>query len=163
MNHTDNPQPVTITRWALEVIQTEALASKDGLETGGILLGRDDEDGGMVVLIAGTPGPNAVRLPDRFLRDRQHAQALADQAWKSHGAQWIGEWHTHLNGQPVPSDIDLASYSRHLSDPELHFTRVASLIVATTDRHGPVLVPWVVTAHRADAVPLHVIDSEGQS
>ncbi|MFD9669961.1 Mov34/MPN/PAD-1 family protein [Rhodococcus sp. NPDC059968] len=86
-----------------------------------------------------------------------HAQTLANQAWKAERAQWIGEWHTHPGGQPVPSPFDMISYVRHLEDPELGFTQFLSLIVAFPGTGAPTLGAWRITKHDAQAVDIQVV------
>ncbi|MEV5480028.1 MULTISPECIES: Mov34/MPN/PAD-1 family protein [Streptomyces] len=130
-----NPQPVTTVRLtpaAARTVATELRTADHATETGGILLGHHSAD---VVTIhhAGTPGPAAVRTPTYFLRDRAHAQMLADQAFAADGSVWIGEWHTHPTGRPIPSARDTATYQQLLGDPELGFTSVVALILAPRD------------------------------
>jgi integrative and conjugative element protein (TIGR02256 family) len=133
------------------------------LETGGILLGHNRHDR-CAILVAGDPGPTAVRHRRAFSRDRAHAERLADTAWARYQATWVGEWHTHPEGLATPSDIDLSSYLDHLNDPDLGFTYFISLIIAL-QQHGRELgaapanavgVPAVMTAWvvRADGVKL---------
>lgn len=136
---------VTIQASALESITTEVFGSAPNLETGGILLGHaataaDD----FHVTVAGDPGPHALHVPRRFLRDSAHAQTLADQAWADHRAVWIGEWHTHPATGSMPSEIDLRSYLQHLKDPELQFTEFLSLILTNTTS-GHAMAAWVIT------------------
>jgi integrative and conjugative element protein (TIGR02256 family) len=132
---------------ALEVIRAEAPASADGLETGGILLGHDD--GEVVALrLAGDPGPKAERGADRFLRDLEHAQRLEEDAHRREGSVWVGEWHTHPTGSPIPSPRDSKTYAQLLEDEDLHFDRIVSLIVTADSDRGwdrVILWPWVVT------------------
>jgi integrative and conjugative element protein (TIGR02256 family) len=131
---------------AAETIRREAPASGDGSETGGILLGHDLDDT-IHVTIAGDPGPKAERRPDGFLRDLAHSRRLADDAYDEDGSVWIGEWHTHPSGPATPSDIDMNTYGQLLSDPELVFTRIVSIIVTACPVHGwseLTLVPWLI-------------------
>lgn len=134
-------------------IRRLAAESRDGRETGGILFGRGpDPEGLLVVDQAGDPGPNARREPGFFLRDLRHAQRLADAAWQERRAIWVGEWHTHLHGDPQPSGRDLTTYSGLLSAAELAFVVLVSVIVVAHPQLGwdePVLVPWLLTAHRS--------------
>ncbi|MEU6449797.1 Mov34/MPN/PAD-1 family protein [Streptomyces sp. NPDC046979] len=130
-----NPQPVTTVRLtpaAVHTITTELRTADHTTETGGILLGYHSAD---VATIhhAGTPGPAAVRTPTYFLRDRAHAQMLADQAFAADSSVWIGEWHTHPTGRAAPSARDATTYQQLLSDPELGFTSVVALILAKRD------------------------------
>jgi len=126
---------VTLDSEAAGALSTESTASADGSETGGILLG-NDAGGSLHVSVAGGPGPNAKRSPRRFLRDLEHARALADDAYNRDGSVWIGEWHTHPTGPAAPSGLDLVTYARHLADETLGFQRFLSLIVLPCSLHG---------------------------
>jgi integrative and conjugative element protein (TIGR02256 family) len=140
------PENIIFTASAMSVIGEEARASADGLETGGILLGTAEPDA-IVVRHAGRPGPDAIRRPDFFQRDLQHAQSFANQAFALDHSIWIGEWHTHLHTPPRPSSRDLATYQTLLSDPELAFDYIVVIILADDmkDWHTPQLTAWIVT------------------
>lgn len=142
---------------SLSDIECEAARSCDGLETGGILLGTDEEQ---IITIrhAGGPGPKALRETNRFLRDLAHAQELADRAWKTDRSQWIGEWHTHPSGDLRPSQYDLHAYSKHLHDPELGFSRFVSIIVGLSRTGEVMLVPWVINQKSACPVSATISD-----
>lgn len=151
---------VRLSSVAISVISTEATASADGLETGGILLGHDDGDT-LRVTIAGDPGPGALREKRRFLRDLAHARALADDAYEHDSSVWIGEWHTHPDGPPEPSDVDLATYAKHLADDRLGFDRFLSVIVLPCREHGwehVSAVAWVVAGNIVEVADLRVED-----
>ncbi|MGW5744994.1 Mov34/MPN/PAD-1 family protein [Amycolatopsis sp. NPDC003861] len=147
------PNEIILTASAMSAIGDEARASTDGLETGGILLGTA-EPGAIVVRHAGRPGPDAIRRPDFFQRDLQHAQTLANQAFALDRSIWIGEWHTHLYTPPRPSARDLATYQTLLGDPELAFDYIVAIILDddTGDWHTPQLTAWIVTP--TDAFPV---------
>lgn len=107
---------VKIPEPAVERIARLAGASADGRETGGILLGHEPgQDGLISVSHVGDSGPAAERRPDFFLRDLHHARRLAARAWLADGSEWIGEWHTHPTGGPEPSLRDLQTYDRILT------------------------------------------------
>ena len=151
---------ITLSRTAHTLILDEAQRSRDGNETGGILLGHESADE-LRVTTAGGPGPAALRSPNRFLRDLEYATALADRAHNRDGSVWLGEWHTHPQGQVVPSEIDLATYSRHLADDSLGFDRFLAIIVLPCPDHGwdhVHLACWVVTV---GAAVLAEIDLQG--
>jgi integrative and conjugative element protein (TIGR02256 family) len=158
-----NVSAVVVAPSAVQTIRAECTSATDGLETGGILLG-DLTHGVARVRHAGDPGPGAVRRRDFFLRDRGHAQKLADIAFDADGSIWIGEWHSHVEVPPVPSRRDLTTYARLLADDELGFDVVISLIVGdTTD--GTVLTAWGCTPPQATELPILVADpdsAEGQ-
>jgi integrative and conjugative element protein (TIGR02256 family) len=142
------PSDVLIAEHARRSIVRIARESTDGLETGGILLGRGPDDLGVVrVEQAGDPGPDAVRRSDYFLRDLEHANRLADYAWQRHQLVWVGEWHTHLEPIPYPSPADLQTYRRLLSEPELQFDSFIAVIVTAASTEGwekPTLTPWLL-------------------
>lgn len=136
---------IRITGTALALIRDETARATDGLETGGILLGHNQPGSTTpTILIAGDPGPRADRGPHHFLRDLSHAQALAQDAWTGHQAQWIGEWHTHPRTPPTPSDTDLRSYAQHLEDDALGFHSFISLIVGASPDGHAVLTAWII-------------------
>lgn len=123
----------------------------DPLETGGVLLGHR-ATATFHVTVAGGPGPWAVRRPNYFLRDLDHARTLAAAAWETDRSQWIGEWHTHPRGPARPSPLDLRTYRRLLTDPELGFDAFLSLVVTPAG-----LTAWAVARHsRAGPVRLDV-------
>ncbi|MBN8600333.1 MAG: ThiF family adenylyltransferase [Planctomycetes bacterium] len=78
-------------------------------ETGGILIGKID--GGTAIVIRATgPGPKAVRTATRFERDVEFAQQELDaESSKDASMVYIGEWHSHLVANPVPSGMDVLS------------------------------------------------------
>lgn len=147
---------VSIHRRALNLIADEATRNLDGLETGGILLGRDEGDQ-LVVFHSGGPGPQAVRQPARFLRDLAYARTVAESAWDLDRSQWIGEWHTHPNGDVHPSPTDLRSYFGHLADPDLGFVRFLAVIV-TVSAEGVVAAAWLVYAGTCYSAAIDVIE-----
>lgn len=131
---------------ARTTISREAPRSADLTETGGILLGHDRGDH-FLVTTAGGPGPHPVREARRFLRDLAYSKALADRAYRRDGSVWIGEWHTHPEGHPEPSDLDLTTYARHIEDPRLGFARFLTVIAVPCTVHGWLevnLIPWII-------------------
>lgn len=137
------PPVARIAPTALRTIAREALRSRDGLETGGILLGPDTAST-VFISRAGDPGPRAYRGEHTFLRDLAHAQSLANAAWNEDGHQWIGEWHTHPSGDLTPSALDLHSYLQHLHDPELHLHRFVAIIVGLTPNTAITTAAWLI-------------------
>lgn len=133
-----------------------AVASADGAETGGILFGRGPDATGVIVVEgAGDPGPRADRRADFFLRDLEHAQRLAAEAWERDKAIWVGEWHTHPKGPLQPSPRDLHTYVALMTDAALEFRAFVSIIVVPDpDWTTPRLLPWVL-APAAPANPDH--------
>jgi integrative and conjugative element protein (TIGR02256 family) len=147
---------VLISRWALADIYELAHESADGKETGGILVGFDaTAEQPLTVTVAGDAGPGAERSPTGFRRDVRHAQQLADLAWATDGSYWVGDWHTHPSGRPVPSHTDLGGYRRVLAAGDM--PAFLSIIVCPTDDGAweqPWLQAWLVSASQCQAVEL---------
>jgi integrative and conjugative element protein (TIGR02256 family) len=154
----EHPPVVRITHAALHTIAYEALRSRDGLETGGILLGSDTASH-ILISRAGDPGPRAHRTEDSFLRDLAHAQEIANEAWNEDGHQWIGEWHTHPTGDLKPSALDLHSYLQHLHDPELHLDRFVAIIVGLTPDTSINTAVWIIERRSVRALSLEATDN----
>jgi integrative and conjugative element protein (TIGR02256 family) len=131
---------------ALVTILSEAQRSKDRRETGGLLIGFET-DGGLLVALAGEPGPNAVRRRNFFLRDLKFADELLSCAFDRTGAVWVGDWHTHPGYSDRPSSTDTNSYMQLLSDDELQFEAFLAIIVTSTSGTfcDAKLSPWVAT------------------
>lgn len=138
-----------IRRPALETIHELVDEHGAATETGGILLGRHDA-GTIEIMAAGDPGPQAKHTSTSFTRDLIHAQRLAAGAWVRDGRQWIGEWHTHPAGAPVPSTTDLATYRHLLETPDLAFSAFVSLIVQPSPAR---MSSWIITRNSATCVP----------
>lgn len=117
---------------------------RDGLETGGILLGHQHEDGHLSVTVAGDPGPRAQRGPRSFRRDHAHAQRLARAAYAHDRSIWIGDWHTHPRGPERPSPIDLRAYVDVIRSDDSDFAVFLS-IIAIPVVPRPLLWAWAVT------------------
>lgn len=82
-------------------------------EVGGILIGHIRGPHLEITLFT-TPGPADQSSPYSFTRqDPKHA-AEANRHWSGSGqtATFLGEWHTHPHGAPVPSSIDTSSWRR---------------------------------------------------
>jgi integrative and conjugative element protein (TIGR02256 family) len=142
------PRPLVRITWdAYRVLNVEGQRSRDGLETGGILLGMKYDEDALLVTVAGTPGPHALRSHARFERDLEHAKMLEENAHRRDGSIWIGEWHTHPRGPRKPSSLDLATYDGLLRDPHLTFEEVVCLIVTRDWYFGwgaPRCWAWIV-------------------
>lgn len=124
----DNPIEVLIRPVVLKFIAAESARHEDGRETGGILIGVDDGKFAEI-RCAGGPGPKAIRRPHFLSRDSAFAQQLVDEEWLREGSNWIGEWHTHNFGRPLPSSLDCSTYQTLIAEPDLGFNRFFSLIV----------------------------------
>lgn len=139
---------------AIATMSCVAEQSRDGRETGGILLGTSSTSE-TVVIEAGSPGPQATRSRNRFTRDLRYSQLLAQRAWEAHGAQWIGEWHTHLSALAEPSNFDLQTYYSHLNDPSLYFDTFFSIIIEVQPTGPRRINAWAVTLTAVKPLSIH--------
>ncbi len=155
----ERPPLIMLSARSALVIRRETAAVTDGCETGGILLGTVKP---VIATVrhAGAPGPGAVRTPTSFLRDRQFAQRFADACWAADRSEWIGEWHSHPGMAPIPSSQDISTYRSLLTDTELGFDALVSLIVTDTPT-GLVLAGW--WCDRAGVHPATVLIEEGDT
>jgi integrative and conjugative element protein (TIGR02256 family) len=79
------------------------------LETGGMLLGYRTKSRELVVVDAVGPGPGATHRRFSFEPDgpwqREHLHRIY---WASDGlVRYLGDWHTHPGGLPIPSKRDV--------------------------------------------------------
>lgn len=135
--------PVVVSDVCRRAIASWAVASDDGLETGGALFGVERSDGTLEIRHASDAGPNAERRRDFFARDLAYTDEHADRLFALDGSQWVGEWHTHPHADLLPSALDMTTYIHHLADEELGFQRFASIIVGSRDG-GTRAMLWVV-------------------
>ena len=77
------------------------------LETGGVLLGWRDSHNVVVEHVIG-PGPGARHERMSFQPDASWQQARIAQLYEQSGRRlsYLGDWHTHPGGSPVPSRRD---------------------------------------------------------
>jgi integrative and conjugative element protein (TIGR02256 family) len=112
---------------ARQLITREAALYRD-VETGGILMGRFDSAGAISVTHASGPGPNAVHEPAFFLRDTAYCAGVLREHYERSGADYVGEWHTHVDGLRVPSPGDLLTLAGIMHDPDYDFQYFAMLL-----------------------------------
>ena len=139
---------VSIGSLAYSTIAYEALASEDGRETGGLLLGaRTFSWQALRIVDATGPGPNATRARTEFLPDAAHDLDVEQRYLRVLGGEGarLGHWHTHSAGSGTPSPADLQAW--HTWCEMLDDARSVGVIV-TPDRdrgwHRPHLDGWVL-------------------
>ncbi len=97
---------VRLTDAALRLIEKEALASANK-ETGGILIGRYENDGSVAVVTAATERPaDSSSGTAWFQRGISGLTAKLRSRW-GNGEFYLGEWHSHPGGAPDPSSNDI--------------------------------------------------------
>jgi integrative and conjugative element protein (TIGR02256 family) len=82
---------------------------KDPHETGGCLMGYWTKSGEVVVCYQVGPGPSAIHGRYSFEPDYKfHSKQVGDIYDATDGRiTYLGDWHTHPGGSPVPSPLDL--------------------------------------------------------
>ncbi len=101
-------------------------------EAGGVLLGRlivDSDD--VVVDLAGAPARQDFRSRFSFFRKARPAQATVDEEWaaSSGAVNYLGDWHTHPEDHPVPSQTDLRNWQAIVSSAAFEQDFLLFLIV----------------------------------
>ncbi|MFL5614067.1 MAG: ThiF family adenylyltransferase [Gemmatimonadaceae bacterium] len=107
--------------------------SKPRVETGGALIGY--EDNGVVRVVEVTDsGPGAIETPTRFQYDAAHVNARLMDAHERLGSRgvYVGEWHTHIERQPRPSPMDVASLTDIAGAPNI-LTNEPIMLIAGLD------------------------------
>lgn len=103
----EDEQFVYFSQSVLEIFERH-IQSDDGMEAGGILLGHV-RGKHLEVLEASEPTRQDRRLRYFFERMIHGHKSLADKRWQETNGlvRYIGEWHTHPQEVPSPSQIDL--------------------------------------------------------
>jgi integrative and conjugative element protein (TIGR02256 family) len=121
----------------------------DGKETGGVLIGfHEGKD--IRVVKASDAGPNAQRSACGFLRDTAYCQGMLDREHSLSGADYVGEWHTHVIDLPHPSEGDLLTLASIILDPDYNFPSFSMLLVVKRPR-GTEIQGYMVTAEGASS------------
>jgi integrative and conjugative element protein (TIGR02256 family) len=118
---------------ARQLVTREAALYRD-VETGGILMGRFESADTIHVTHASGPGPNAVHEPAFFLRDTAYCADVLREHYERFGADYVGEWHTHVDGLRVPSSGDLLTLAGIMHDPDYDFQYFAMLLAVKFHR-----------------------------
>lgn len=147
-----SPPRLALTPEAYQLIERLARDGA-GKETGGILIGfHAGKD--IRVVKASDAGPNAQRSSCGFLRDTRYCQAMLDQEHAGSGADYVGEWHTHVIDLPRPSEGDLLTLARIILDPDYNFPSF-SMILAINRGGVPEVQGYMVEVEPAPDADAH--------
>jgi len=102
-----SPKEISVRLDAISYMRELTLRTP-GVETGGILVGRTEEDGKVIIEAASGPGPKAIQSATGFNRDVAFCQKFMNEH-ATKGLKYIGEWHSHPNNNNQPSGTDLRS------------------------------------------------------
>ena len=116
---------VLITSTAIKIIESYKQTKKKDHESGGILLGQI-LDNNIHILRATTPNKFDKSSRYSFECDKDAAQVIIDYEFinSENKTIYLGEWHTHPENFPNPSDIDLGMiksqyFKNRLNEPFL--------------------------------------------
>jgi len=108
------------------------ISSCPKVETGGICLGRCEQEGEYRIESVTGPGPQARQSPASIDFDHEHLQAEQDRLLDAYpGLRFLGDWHYHTRGECVPSARDLASLRQLAHDPDFMLGQAAIILVVT--------------------------------
>ena len=133
---------LTVSSEAVAFIRDTALASPRA-ETGGILIGHH-KGRDIHVVKATDAGPGATRSRCGFLRDTLYCQGVLNREFEKTGADYLGEWHTHVLDLPRPSEGDLRTLAAIMLDPDYQFPSFAMILAIVLDKNVD-LLSYVVT------------------
>lgn len=106
---------VTLTDQVTEQIQSFTKPPEADLEAGGILLG-SYRGPHVEILQCTTPMRKDARTRFGFVRRDAGHQRAADAAWRTSGRTviFVGEWHTHPEDYPRPSNVDRTTWAEQM-------------------------------------------------
>ena len=132
-------------------------AGSTQVETSGILIGFHHGKN-IRVTRATDAGPEARRSQCGFLRDTSYCQLELNKEFSLSGADYVGEWHTHVIDLPRPSSGDLRTLSQIVSDPDYSFSSFAMILVVTRDQKTQLLAYMIfpTEAHGSVRRPIRV-------
>jgi integrative and conjugative element protein (TIGR02256 family) len=144
-----------------------ALAERRGdEETGGMLLGFEGADRPDELVVTGLigPGPKAKHRRYGFNPDGHWQREQLGHLYAASGriSTFVGDWHSHPHGLPVPSQTDEATARRIAENPAARAPRPLTLIVGRDSDDE-----WLVAAFRFDDAglvqsKLRVFDAESE-
>jgi len=138
----NNPGRGTIlfTPEVLDVFSKYQQTGLSMMEAGGYLIGQQFENQ-LVVQVATEPGVGDTRKRFFFRRNKCRGQRIVDEIWGASGKKMIiaGEWHSHADPFPVPSEIDIKQAIR--SFDKGHFP-LDFMVIVIVSKHA-VVRSWV--------------------
>ena len=116
----DNGHLVVIMPGVVERLRSYRQISPVSLEAAGVLIGERRENH-VVIHEISEPGPGDVRTRSTVVRKGLHHQALVNKLHHASGGtmNYLGEWHTHPERFPSPSNTDKSSWQRDIMSEEL--------------------------------------------
>ena len=132
-NPFDTDGLILIEASVIDFVGRYAQRSIASTEAGGILLGHR-KGKHLHVVRATEPATADRRSRFKFQREIEPHQTIATQAWRQSGQtmDYLGEWHSHPESNPHPSNIDLTEWKKIVSRASECFV---FLIVGNANEH----------------------------
>ena len=126
----------------------------DSQETGGILVGyyTTAHDCAVVTALSGPP-EDSIRGPRLFERGTKGIQRWISRLWREQRRFYLGEWHYHPGGAPVPSPDDREQMQKFSKDRKLKCPEPILLIIGGNPKGAWTVNAYVFPADQ-DCVPL---------
>jgi integrative and conjugative element protein (TIGR02256 family) len=123
-------QHVVFTNHVVKVLQSYKQIEKSQHESGGILLGKVYKD---LIIVDEVSLPSKEDKSGRFFFERnvKKAQSIIENAWKESNGEriYLGEWHTHPEDTPTPSNDDKKLLSNMLKDSDIEIDFLFMVII----------------------------------
>lgn len=109
----DDRGKILIEPHVLELIHGYCQHETSRPESGGILLGYR-RGNHLHIVAATTPQPDDQRMRFRFFRRDINHHKVAVRQWELSGKtlDYVGEWHTHPEPEPIPSSLDMSEWKK---------------------------------------------------
>ncbi len=108
---------IKLTGSVIETLQQNKQVGKNSLESGGVILGRFIKGSKNIVvdkLTTPLKGDKQTRYSFRRISPL-HQDIITEEWHKSNGTcNYLGEWHTHPEDFPTPSNVDIRDWKRKL-------------------------------------------------
>ncbi len=119
-HRTTIPYKILFTQSAMDAIEQETLRYREqGLETGGILVGKKLDDGNFLIVAATGAGPMADHAVHTFAPDHDFAnRELRRARSRYNNVDYVGLWHKHPPQMDYPSGGDWQQVQDILGDPD---------------------------------------------
>jgi len=123
----NNSPVIEIAPSVMEQIRGLAIEST-GHETGGILVGFN-QGRDIIITEVSDAGPKAETSRHHFLRDTDYCRGFLTERYKETGADYVGEWHSHVVSLHRLSGGDLNTLAGIFIDPDYDFSSFAVVLV----------------------------------
>ncbi|MFC2186007.1 ThiF family adenylyltransferase [Fulvivirgaceae bacterium LMO-SS25] len=107
---------------------------KQGVETGGVLVGKVDKEGNIKIMEASDSGPKAIHKVNEFHKDVEFCQTFLDDHYLKSEKEmvYVGEWHSHPCLNNKPSGLDIKSLSE-ISEQSEYLTMNPIMIIFSSE------------------------------